>query len=65
MPAPPSQTHLPLPAVTQLYAGEHDEYQEGSEDDLFGPSPTYEPSLLWDSHAEVVLMEMQIIPWRH
>ena len=37
-------------------------YQEGFEDDLFGPSPTYDPSLLSGPHAEVRLTEMQSIP---
>ena len=47
VPAPPSQPHLSLPAVPGLYDGEQEGYEEGFEDDPFGPSPTYEPSRLW------------------
>lgn len=69
IPAPTSQHHLSLPAVPDLYDGEQKGFEEGFEegfgDDPFGPSPTYEPSLLFGPHAEVVLMEIQITPWRH
>lgn len=58
VPAPTSQPHLSLPAVPGLYDDGQDGYEEGFEDDPFGPSPTYEPSLLSGPHAEVVLMEM-------
>ena len=60
MPAPPSQPHLSLPAVPGLYDGEQEGYdegfEEGFEDDPFGPSPTYEPSLLYGPRAKVRLM---------
>lgn len=46
VPMPSSQPHLSLPAVPGLYDGEQEGYQEGFDDDLFDPSPTYEPSLL-------------------
>ena len=46
IPAPPSQPHISLPAVTGLEDGELEAYEEGLGDDPFGPSPTYEPSLI-------------------
>ena len=65
VPAPPSQPHLSLPAVPGLYDGEQEGFEEAFEDDPFGPSPTYEPSFLFGPHTELVLMEMQVTPWRH